>query len=382
MVPTTERALVAARAPSNYRLRKNFLLHVHPERVHPDTIRLTYTWGLGLLTLLMFLILTITGALLMFYYAPTVDRAYGTMQDLATIVPYGRIVRNLHRWSAHAMVATTVLHLLRVFYTGAHKAPRQLNWVVGMVLLVLTLLLSFTGYLLPWDQLSYWAVTVSTNILSYAPLVGERLRYLLLGGQTVGQEALLRFYVLHVVVLPIVASILIAYHLWRIRRDGFLARSRRGARVVDESPGAAVNVPVFPRLLQIEVLWLLAALIVLLALSTVVDAPLLNVANAEHPPNPVKAPWYFVGLQELVSYSAIWGGIVIPVLLTSFLTALPYIERGTSGVGLWFPSERRNMIAIVTLFMLTVVGFTLIGTYFRGPNWRFYWPWQGWPGPL
>ena len=202
----------------------NFLLHIHSAKVHERTLRFGTTLGLGLLSLYAFLILIVTGVLLMFYYVPTPAAAYERMLDLRGAVFLGTFLRNLHRWSAHAMVVLVVLHMMRVFLTGAHKRPREFNWAVGVVLFLLTLVLSFTGYLLPWDQLAYWAIVVGTSIASYAPLVGDEMRFFLLGDYQVGGEALLRFYVLHCVVLPALLSGLIGLHFWRIRKDGGLAR--------------------------------------------------------------------------------------------------------------------------------------------------------------
>lgn len=202
----------------------NFFLHIQSVRVHKHTLKPTYTLGLGLISFFLLVLLTVTGILLMFYYVPSTEQAYSRMLDLRSSVAFGYLLRNIHRWTAHGMVASVFLHMCRVFFTGSYKPPREFNWVIGVFLLLTTLLLSFTGYLLPWDQLAFWAVTVGTNIAGYAPLVGESIRRLLLGGESVGQEALLRFYVLHVVVLPLLAAILIGIHFWRIRKDGGLSR--------------------------------------------------------------------------------------------------------------------------------------------------------------
>ncbi len=202
----------------------NFFLHVQPVKVHRHTLRATYTFGLGLIAFYLFVVLVVTGAALMFYYVPSVDRAYADMKDLEFVVSFGLVLRNLHRWAAHGMVAVVYLHMCRVFYTGSYKPPREFNWVVGVLLLVVTFLLSFTGYLLPWDQLAFWAITVGTSIASYTPVVGSHLRYFLLGGNQVGQNALLRFYVLHVMLLPLAATVLVGIHFWRIRKDGGLSR--------------------------------------------------------------------------------------------------------------------------------------------------------------
>ena len=198
----------------------NFFLHIHPVKVRLRAMEFTRTFYLGGLTAACFLILTVTGVLLMFYYHPSVPRAYDDMKDLEFIVSSGVFLRNLHRWSAHAMVALVFLHMVRVFFAGAYRPPREFNWALGVGLFVLTILLSYTGYLLPWDQLAYWGVTVGTNMAKAMPVVGDETRFLLLGGNEVGENALVRFYVLHCVVLPLVATLLIAVHIWRVRKDG------------------------------------------------------------------------------------------------------------------------------------------------------------------
>ena len=202
----------------------NFFLHIHPVKVHKHSLKPTYTLGLGLISFFLFVILILTGILLMFYYVPSTTQAYDRMLDLRGTVAFGMILRNMHRWSAHGMVAVVFLHMARVFFTGAYKKPREFNWVMGVALFLLTLFLSFTGYLLPWDQLAFWAITVGTAIAGYAPVVGKDIQFLLMGGTSVGQEALLRFYVLHVAVLPAILTLGIALHFWRIRKDGGLSR--------------------------------------------------------------------------------------------------------------------------------------------------------------
>ncbi|MBF0170632.1 MAG: cytochrome b N-terminal domain-containing protein [Nitrospinae bacterium] len=216
-------------------MRSSFMMHILPTKVGIHGLKLYYTWCMGGITFFLFLALTLTGVILMFYYVPEEHRAYQDMKDLYFMVPYGRILRNMHRWAAHGMVFTVIVHMIRVFYTGSYKAPRQLNWVVGVLLLKITLLLSFTGYLLPWDQLGFWAVTVGTNMASATPLIGYEgpfsdllgiqvnndIRFALLGGTRVGANALIRAYVWHCVALPLLASGMMIFHFWRIRKDGF-----------------------------------------------------------------------------------------------------------------------------------------------------------------
>jgi quinol-cytochrome oxidoreductase complex cytochrome b subunit len=204
-------------------MTSNIFLHLHPVKVSRKSIRWTYSFGLGIIATVLFGVLIFTGVLLMFYHVPSIERAYSSMKEIQLSVPLGQFTRNMHRWSAHLMVLVVFLHMLRVFYTGAYKPPREFNWIVGVLLLILTLGASFTGYLLPWDQLAYWAITVGTSIASYAPAVGPAMREILLGGTEVGQNTLIRFYTLHIAVLPTLLVLLVSLHFWRVRKDGGLA---------------------------------------------------------------------------------------------------------------------------------------------------------------
>jgi len=230
--------------PNNARNRAsvvagNVFLHLHPIKLKRSGVQLGYTWCMGGLTFFIFLALAVTGVLLMFYYRPTAEYAYNDIIGMREHVPLG-ILRELHRWGAHAMVITVWLHMFRVFMTGSYKPPREFNWGVGVILLVLTLLLSFTGYLLPWDQLAIWAITVGSNMAKATPVLGNGgpgaafaqigdwilvsdkndVRFALLGGRFVGEATLLRFYILHCVFIPLIVSVLIAVHFWRVRKDG------------------------------------------------------------------------------------------------------------------------------------------------------------------
>jgi len=200
----------------------NLFLHWLPVKVRERSLRVRAGYYLGSLSLLVFITLVATGLLLMFYYHPAAPTAYRDMKDLRFVVSNGVFVRNMHRVGAHLMVLLVFLHMTHVFYRGGYKPPREFNWVVGIVLLLLTLFLSYTGYLLPWDQLAFWAVTVGSNIISAAPVVGNEVRFVALGGHVVGENTLLRFYVLHVVILPLLAFLFIGVHFWRLRKDGGL----------------------------------------------------------------------------------------------------------------------------------------------------------------
>ncbi len=201
----------------------NLFLHAVPVKVREKALRIRATYYLGSFSFFLFLILCVTGILLMIYYHPAVPQAYRDMKDLRFVVSNGVFLRNLHRFCATAMIIFVFSHMFQVFYRGGYKPPRQFNWVVGVGLLLLTLFLSYTGYLLPWDQLAFWAITVGTNIISYTPWLGRPMRFLLLGGHVISENALLRFYVLHVVILPLAAVVLIGVHFWRVQKDGGIA---------------------------------------------------------------------------------------------------------------------------------------------------------------
>ena len=220
-------------------VQQNVFLHLFSTKVRTRMLSLSTTWYLGTLTFGTFLILVATGIPLMFYYHPSVPQAYADTKDLQFVVSSGLFLRNLHRWSAHAMVFLVFAHLFKVFYRGAYRSPREFNWVIGVILLLITLLLSYTGYLLPWDQLAFWAITVGSNIASAVPVMGNKIHFLLLGGNMVNANALLRFYVLHCMILPLVALLFVAVHFWRIRKDGGLYAHQNEPKTVAAEPVSA-----------------------------------------------------------------------------------------------------------------------------------------------
>ena len=211
--PTDERSRA-------YAVMNNVFLHIHPVRVRQHAVKFAYTFCLGGLSFFFFLVLTVTGVFLMFFYVPSSTSAYDDILRIQAEVPFGLLTRNIHRWAAHLMVFFVFLHMMRVFYHGAYKPPREFNWVVGVVLLFCTLWLSFTGYLLPWDQIAFWAITVGTQMAQYAPILGPETGFFLLGGIQVGGDTLLRFYVMHVIAFPLITAIFLIVHFWRIRKDG------------------------------------------------------------------------------------------------------------------------------------------------------------------
>ena len=308
---------------------RNLLLHWFPAKVTLKSLSWGYSLWLGTITATLFLILTLTGVVLMFLYVPSVERAYQSVKDIEYVVSFGWFIRAMHRNSAHLMVAFVFLHMVRVFLTGAYKngigvgQNRPLNWIVGVILLLITLFLSFTGYLLPWDQLAFWAITVGTNIAKNAPIVGEWIRFVLLGGHEIEQNALIRFYVLHCFFLPAAVLILFSYHMWRIRKDGGLAcvdnlvLSQKKEKVKDGmksktysllglTAGRTVQVETslideekytvnsVPFLIRRIGLVMLGTFVFVVLISLFIHAPLEEPANPNVTPNPAKAPWYFL----------------------------------------------------------------------------------------
>jgi len=337
----------------------NFFNHLHAPTIDRRVLQPSTTLGLGIIALTCLGILLVTGLTLFLYYDPDQAEAYERILHISTTLHFGGLVRNLHYLTANALLIVTVLHLARVFLTGSYRG--RLNWVYGLTLLLLVLLANFTGYLLPWDQISYWAVKVGANLAAYYPLTGSALRTFLLGGTEIGSETLLRAFALHAGVVPLALLIFVALHLWRIRRDGGLALPPLAT---------ADKLPAVPWLYRAEGALALLTLAVLLALTLFIDAPIHERADPLHPPNPAKAPWYFVGIQEMVSYSAVVGGVFVPTLIALFLLLTPFFDRRSTG-GRWLSRERRWLDLIFLLLLLGQMVLIVIGQWFRGSNWTW-----------
>jgi quinol-cytochrome oxidoreductase complex cytochrome b subunit len=362
----------------------NVFLHIHPTRVNRGAVRLRYTWGMGGISFFLFLVLTVTGALLMFYYHPTKIQAYRDMLYLEHDVPFGRLLRNMHRWAGHLMVITVWLHMVRVMLTGAYRKPREFNWVVGVLLMVLTLLLSFTGYLLPDDQLGFWAVTVGTNMARAAPAIGNWLAFALLGGSTVDANALLRAYVWHCIGIPLLAIVFTVVHFWRVRKDGGISgpASALDDVTVQTPPDKRLKPPTvstWPYLLRIEFLGAIVVMVVLLVWSLTMNAPLAAPADPNQTMNPAKAPWYFVGLQEMLVYFDPWfAGVVLPALIVLGLMLFPYLDVNPYGTGYYTFRQRRVAVIAFSVGLLIWFGAIIVGSFMRGPGWMWFWPGQSW----
>jgi quinol-cytochrome oxidoreductase complex cytochrome b subunit len=262
-------------------------------------------------------------------------------------------------------------------------------------------------------------LTVGTNIAASVPWVGASLRELLIGGRNIDQPTLLRFYVLHVVFLPAALGLLLAYHMWRVRKDGGLARADRVAMLRETAPEEPVRTKTYtllgvargtaptirassleardltvnsvPDLVRRAAVAVLGTFAVVSVLASLVRSPLEEPANPLVTPNPAKAPWYFLWLQEIVTDTtftvagftvngAFLGGVILPGLLVGLLVAWPWLDRsGADAAGVWLPASRRWQNRVFLLVVLLVVALTIVGTFLRGPSWQFFWPWQPWP---
>lgn len=336
----------------------NIFLHLHPANVREDAIAFNRTFGLGGMAALLIVIQFFTGIMLRFYYEPFPGLAYDSIIHLQNSVLFGRLIRNIHHWSGVFLVIITFLHLLRTFFTGAYQSQRKVNWIIGLILFALIIFSNFTGYLLPWDQLAYWAITVSTGILQYIPLIGNSLREFILAGTEVNADTLLIFYNLHSSVLPILILLLMAYHFWRVRKAG-------GVIVPDDIEEKKI-VPSYPNLVYKEGVVALVMIAVILTFAVFANAPLLDAANPNYSLNPTKAPWYFAGIQEmLMHFHPSFAGFLIPVSAIILVALIPFLKFNEPSTGKWFHSEKGKSSSIISgtvSFFLTVI-LVLISEY-------------------
>ena len=333
---------------------KNLILHLHPPRVPERSMAFTLTWGLGGMSLVLVMLLAVTGILLMFVYKPSPGLAYDSVITIQKDIWFGQLIRNIHHWSGNFLVIVSFLHLLRVFFTGAFHGSRRLNWVIGLCLFFLVLISNFTGYLLPWDQLAFWAVTICTGMLEYLPGLGVWLQKLIRGGEEVGQATLAIFFTVHVVVVPLCLFLLMPFHFWRVRKAGGVVVARSS---VPDSEGKEKYISTVPNLVIRELVVGLVLIAFIMVCSLIFNAPLETQANPGLSPNPTKAPWYFVGLQELfLHFHPLFAAWIIPVLIIGALIALPYLRYELKNEGQWFQTHkgrRMGIVAAATALILT-----------------------------
>ncbi len=332
----------------------SLILHIHPAKVEVTSMKWTYTWGLGGLSGLLMTILGLTGMVLLNNYTPAAPQAYLDILEINSNVWFGELIRNVHHWSANLLIVVAVLHLIRVFVTGSYRPPRELNWLIGVVMLLLVLGANFTGYLLPWDQLAYWAITVGTSIISYVPLIGQWLSQLVLGGPEVGANTLLNFYSMHISFIPLAIFGLMSYHFWRVRKDGGLTMPKSSTQTEAPKPERVTTIP---HLVNREMIFAIGWIAALLLFSMLVPAPLEGIANPALSPNPAKAPWYFMGLQELLlHFHPLVGAIVLPSLAILGIFLLPFFDINLNSVGVYFRSQRGRSLTLLA------IGIALVAT--------------------
>lgn len=356
----------------NYRndkpeLFSGILLHLHPKTINKDTLKFNRTFGLGGMAALLIVILFITGILLRFYYEPFPQKAYDSILHLQNNVLFGQLIRNIHHWCGVFLVIISFLHLLRTFFTGAFQLSRKINWLVGLFLLVLVIASNFTGYLLPWDQLAYWAVTVGTSLLNYIPIIGPSLRSVIIGGDEVSSSTLLIFFNFHTAVFPILILLLMAYHFWRVRKAGGVIIPEQEVREM---------IPVYPNLVYREFIAALALFASILVFAVFFNAPLLAKANPDISINPTKAPWYFAGIQELLMhFHPFIAAFLIPFAIVAGLAALPYLNLKEEHSALWFHSDKAKEAAKFSAISAGVITPLLVITNEFVPDFETLFPW-------
>jgi quinol-cytochrome oxidoreductase complex cytochrome b subunit len=286
-----------------------------------------------------------TGVLLMLAYEPSPERAYDSVIGLQEQFLFGGLIRNIHHWSANILVAVVLLHMLRVLFTGGFHGPRRFNWVLGLGLLAGILAANFTGYLLPWDQLAFWAVTICTGMFGYVPWIGEWLQVMARGGPEVGSATLVIFYAFHTTLVPVILVLLMGFHFWRVRKAGGVVDPRPDEEIIEQKPD---YVSTLPDLLLREFAAGLALIAFVVLLSVFFDAPLGPPANPGMSTNPAKAPWYFVGFQEMqLHFHPLIAVVVIPGLVALALLAMPYLRYPRELTGPWLLTDTGRCTAVV-----------------------------------
>lgn len=337
--------------------RPNFFEHLHPPTIPAREAQFSYTFGLGGMSLFLYLSLIVTGVPLMFVYVPTAVSASEAIRTITYIAPYGWLLRNLHYWAAVLLLLTAGLHLLRVAFSGSYKKPRQFNWLLGLIILLLTMLLSFSGYVLRWDVDTFGALTVGTQIVKQMPLLGNGLYTFLVGGADISDTTLVRFYTWHTLGLSVPILLLIGWHLFRVRRDGGVSHQASSHKLPRISRR---------KLVQREGMTMLALLCLLFALSLFFDAPLAAPVEPFAVPladsADIAAPWFFLWIQALLRrLSPLWAGVFIPTGIALILALLPWtLDRGTKGTAVWFNLAGRRVQIVVIAITLGIIGLTLL----------------------
>lgn len=311
-------------------------------------------WALGGTPLYMFVVQVITGIMLLFYYVPETDRAYESVAYITHVTDYGWLIRSIHRWSSNIMIAALLLHMLRVFFTRTYQAPRELNWMFGVTLFLLTLFFGFTGYSLVYEQMSYWAMKVGTGIAGATPFIGAWLADFIRGGTEIGQSTLTRFYLFHVVVLPVLIVVAIALHVYLIREHGVSELKFKGQENEEKK-----TFPLWPDHIFTELIMVSIIMIILLTLSLLFPVHLGEPANPNVTPLHIKPEWYFFAVFRWLKITNLTVGVLGPMVFLAILYLWPFIDKAFDKilpgkeVGFW----------IGVLGMLTICAFTVWETF-------------------
>ncbi len=338
-----------------------FWLHMRPSYFHKDMTGIYPTFRLGWLSTYFVFFETITGLFLMIWYTPAPEIAYGDMLTILSRVPLGQLMRDLHRLGAEAMVLIVLLHMIRTFITGSYKKPRQFTWFTGVVLLFATLFLSFSGYLLPWDQLALWAVTIGASMIEATPpeIVGTNLNLLVRGGPEMGANGLLRFYLLHVLAVPAVLFVFTGVHYYKVIIHGHSLPPQKENIGEDTAKRVPLDKRVYfiPDALTSEMMWIGVTTFCLVVLSIwFYHAPLESHADPQITPLGTTAPWYFLWIQGALKMGdkVLWG-VIFPGVYLAGLMVMPYLDTAPSRRY----ADRRSMLA----FGFAVIAGTVVLSY-------------------
>ncbi len=343
---------------------EGFWLHMKPTYYHNLVDGIYPTFRLGWLSTFFFAFETLTGVFLMIYYTPSPLAAYENMLNLLSNVPFGRLMRDLHKLGAEVMVAVVALHMLRTFITGSYKKPRQFTWATGVILLLVTLVLSFSGYLLPWDQLSLWAVTIGASMVEAVPpeVVGRAVNLLVRGAPEIGANGLLRFYLLHVIALPLIGIVALGVHYYKVVLHGHSLPPEAEEVGVDTAKRVPMDRRTYfmPQILTRELFYVIGLTAILVGLAAFLyHAPLEPHADPLVTPLHTTAPWYFLWVQGMLKLGdkVLWG-LIVPGVITGLLLVLPYLEVGPSRRY----ADRRIGLSIGALFVAGIAILSYMGT--------------------
>jgi quinol-cytochrome oxidoreductase complex cytochrome b subunit len=341
-------------------MRPNFFHHLHPPTIPSAQSRWRYTLGAGGTAVFLVLVLGVTGILEVFYYVPTPESAALSVQTISYLVPFGGLIRNLHFWSAQLLLVVSAVHLIRVVFTGSYAPPRRFNYLLGLALFVLAILLDFTGYILRWDQGIQWALVVGTNLIKAIPVIGEILYKLLIGGTQVGTATLVRFYAWHLFGLALAALILVGWHAFRVRRDGGIAIPPPSLRRDHE------RISRF-ELVRREVLAMLFTGAALILLSAFIPAPIAApITDMTAPAADAAAPWFFLWVQQMLKWGDpfIWG-VAVPLVILFILALIPYVLPlpQSAEIGRWIPKSNRIAQIVLGLIALLVITLTVLAVF-------------------